>query len=63
MPDFEYDVFENLPNGATLWRDCVHGVAAASQRVEELGRKTKNEIVAIRIITREIVARANGKEA
>lgn len=63
VPSFEYDIFENLPDGDKIWLDCVHGIEAASKKVEELGRKTKHEIVAIRLPTKEIVARANAADA
>jgi len=59
MPDREYDVFENLPDGHNLWRCCIHGIIAASRKVEELSRLTNNEIFAVCIPTKEIVARAN----
>jgi hypothetical protein len=59
MPNFEYDVFEKFPDGKVAWKCCVLGIAAASDKVEELGKKTKNEVFATRVSTREIVARAN----
>jgi hypothetical protein len=59
MPNFEYDVFEKFPDGKVAWKCCVLGIAAASEKVEELAKKTKNEVFATRVSTQEIVARAN----
>jgi hypothetical protein len=47
MPDREYDVFENLPDGQKRWRCCVHGIAAAREAVEKFGNLTTNEVIAI----------------
>jgi len=60
---FEYDIFENRPDGVKIWRDCVTGKDAACKKVGELGRQTKNEIFAIRLSTSEVIARANAKKA
>jgi hypothetical protein len=63
MPDREYDVFENLPDGQKRWRCCVHGITAAREAVERFGHLTTNEVIAICISTKEIAARANPKDA
>ena len=55
----EYDVFELLPDGAPVWRDHVHGLQNAHQRLAEISKTTKNECFVIHIPTKEIVARVN----
>jgi hypothetical protein len=62
MPERDYDVFENLPDGQKRWQCCVHGIDAANRKVEELSRLTKNEVFAVCVSTKEIVARANPKD-
>jgi hypothetical protein len=62
MPDRDYDVFEKLPNGDHLWRCCVHGIMPACEKVEELSLLTTNEVFAVCVSTKEIVARANPKD-
>jgi hypothetical protein len=56
----EYDVFEQLPDGAPLWRGHASGLLNVRIKLEELARTTSNECFAMYIPTREIVARIGG---
>jgi len=57
--DREYDIFEQLPDGAVLWRGLVHGQESARARLDELASRSKNEFFAIHTPTKDIVARVN----
>jgi hypothetical protein len=63
MIERQYDIFQKLADGESLWQCCVRGAEAASDVVQKLGRVTKNEVFAFCIATKEIVARANAKDA
>lgn len=59
----DYDIFEKLPDGTVLWRGLIHGRELACIKLNELGNHSKNELVAIHMPTKEIIARANPKDA
>ena len=63
MPNYDYDIFEKVSGDKPVWRCCVHGQEAAKQKVEELAAHTRNEVFAIRLPTKEVIARANAKSA
>jgi hypothetical protein len=58
----EYDVFEQLPDGAPLWRGHASGLLNVRIKLEELARTTSNECFAVYIPTSEIVARVGGAQ-
>jgi hypothetical protein len=43
----DYDVFEELPDGATVWRACVFGMENVELKFRELAKETSNRIFAI----------------
>jgi hypothetical protein len=54
----QYEIFEQLPNGAVL-RAVVPGLFETQRTLFELGERTPNECYAIYPQTQEIVARVN----
>lgn len=58
----EYDLFERMPNGDTIWRDFVTGLPAAHARLEVLSKQSKNEFFAMYTPTHDIAARVNVKD-
>jgi hypothetical protein len=55
----EYDLFERLADGSTLWRGVAVGVEDARLQLGEFARATPNEFFAIDVLSGEIVARIN----
>ena len=55
----EYDLFECLPDGSTLWRGVAVGAFDAHLQLRELARTTVNELFAIEVLTGEVLARVN----
>jgi len=53
----EYDVFEEHPDGSTLWRDSVVGLTNARARAEQLSKLSTNQFYVIHIPTKQIVVR------
>lgn len=43
----DYDIFEEFPDGSTVWRACVFGMDNVELKFRELGRETSNRIFAI----------------
>lgn len=59
--DRDYDIFETLPNGTSIWRCFVRGVEEARAMVNRLASQGANEFFAIHTPTKEIVARARSE--
>jgi hypothetical protein len=59
----EYDIFEKLPDGSSIWRACVPGQFDAERKLHELAEHSTNGFFAIEINFRElqpfIVLRSN----
>jgi hypothetical protein len=53
----EYDLFERLPDGTSLWRTVVFGLENARTKLHTLAQYSTNEFYAIHIPTKDIVAR------
>lgn len=58
----EYEIFEQFPDGASVWRGHASGLHNVRAKLEEMARNTVNECFAIYLPTKEIVARLNGRE-
>ncbi len=43
----DYDIFEELPDGSTIWRACVFGMGNVEQKLRELARETTNKFFAL----------------
>jgi len=55
----EYEIFERLPNGEVTWRGTGHGLEDARRKIEQFAKKTSNELFAIHLSSRQVVARIN----
>ncbi len=62
MPDFymhqkfpedsanrDYDVFEELPDGSTVWRLSVFGMESVELKLRELSKETGNKLFALHL--------------
>jgi hypothetical protein len=49
----EYDLFEEFPNGSSLWRGSVSGFEDTRLRLQELGEKSANHFYAISLTAGE----------
>jgi len=45
----DYDIFEEFPDGSTIWRACVFGMANVELRLQELARETPNKFFALNL--------------
>ncbi len=43
----DYDIFEKLPDGSSIWRVCVPGQYDAERKLQELAEHSVNEFFAI----------------
>jgi hypothetical protein len=43
----DYDIFEELPDGSTIWRACVFGMGNVELKLRELARETTNKFFAL----------------
>ena len=50
----EYDIFEKLPDGSSIWRVCVPGQYVAERKLQELAEHSVDEFFAIEINSRQI---------
>ena len=50
----EYDIFEKLPDGSSIWRACVPGQYDAERKLQELAEHSVNEFFAIEINFRQL---------
>jgi len=45
----DYDIFERLPDGSTVWRAWVSGQFETQRKIQELAEHSGNEFIAIDI--------------
>jgi hypothetical protein len=57
----EYDIFEQLPDGAPLWRGHASGLLNLRVKLIEVATTTNNQCFAMHIGTQEVVARLNAR--
>ncbi len=50
----EYDIFEKLPDGSSIWRVCVPGQYDADRKLQELAEYSVNEFFVIEINSRQL---------
>ncbi|HTU32570.1 MAG TPA: hypothetical protein VMF66_02070 [Candidatus Acidoferrum sp.] len=55
----DYDIFEQLADGAVLWRELVSGHENAVARLKELAQLTSNEMFLFHSPTQTVIARIN----
>ena len=57
--DRDYEIFEILADGSPIWRGHAPGLPDARLLLERIAAKTKNECIAMHLLTRQIAARIN----
>jgi hypothetical protein len=48
----DYDLFEEFPDGTTIWRACVCGMKDAELKMLELRMKTSKQTIRARFVER-----------
>jgi hypothetical protein len=56
-----FDIFEKYPDGSIIWRACAFGQYEAERKLQELTEHSKNEFVAVDILTGEPSPMAGSK--
>lgn len=59
-PDLNYDIFEQMPDGAVRWRGIVSKAEEAVEKLRELAHTTPNELFVCNLRTKTTIARMNG---
>jgi hypothetical protein len=59
----DYDVFEELPDGSTIWRACVFGMVNVELKLRELAKETGNKLFALNLQDRTlpVINRSNAR--
>jgi hypothetical protein len=57
--EWQYDLFEQFPNGEVLWRMAVTGHENAIQQLRELAATTSNEVRIVHLPTQAVIAVMN----
>ncbi len=50
----EFDIFEKLPDGSSIWRACVAGQYDTERKLQDLAEHSVNEFFAIKINSRQL---------
>ena len=50
----DYDIFEELPDGSTVWRASVFGMENVELRFRELAKETANRIFAVNLLDQSV---------
>jgi len=50
----DYDVFEEYPDGSTIWRGCVFGMGNVESKLRELAKETSNKLFALNLQDRTL---------
>jgi hypothetical protein len=50
----DYDIFEELPDGSTVWRACVFGMENVELAFRELAKETPNRIFATSLLDKSV---------
>jgi len=45
----DYDIFEELPDGSTIWRACVFGMKNVELKLLEMAMETNNKFFALNL--------------
>ena len=51
----DFDIFEKLADGSSIWRTCASGPIDAQQKLQNLTDHSENEFYSIDIETRELL--------
>lgn len=57
----EYDIFEEFPDGSTVWQACVFGMDNVEAKFRELGQNTTNRLFAVNLQDRSGPLICSGK--
>jgi hypothetical protein len=56
--NLDYDIFEELPDGSTVWRACTFGMENVEMKFREMAKETSNRIFAINLLAqRDLIIR------
>ena len=58
---YVYDLFEHFPDGSKRWIGWAEGAEKALTKLNELGKLTPNEIVAVDALRKKTAGRVNDK--
>lgn len=65
MPRHDFDLFEKLSDGSSIWRMCASGQIDTQQKLQNLADHSENEFYSIDIETGELLpfklARSNSR--
>jgi hypothetical protein len=62
MVNRDYDLFEVLPDGSSLWRGTIQGQENALNKLRELFVRTTNELRLRRVSSNTIILTVNSPE-
>jgi hypothetical protein len=48
--NLDYDVFEEMPDGVTVWRACVFRIEKVESKFRELAKEPPNRILTISLL-------------
>ena len=60
--EWEYEIFEEFPDGSVMSWDVVRGLENARARLERLASLSKNEFFAVDTETQDIAVRVNASD-
>ena len=60
--DREYDIFEILPNGSSIWRKVISGHEEAIRAFKEFAKQTPNEVRLMYLPTTTLIAAVNTRD-
>ena len=55
----DYDLFEVMPDGSPVWRGTASGRRNAVRKLAQLASETRNEVRAIHLLTKALIAEMN----
>jgi hypothetical protein len=47
--NIDFDIFEELPDGSTIWRACIFGMERVESRLRELSKDSGNKFFALNL--------------
>jgi hypothetical protein len=55
----DYDLFEVLPDGAVIWKEAVPSHENAIRKLQELSKRTSNEVRVMHVLSNTLIATMN----
>jgi hypothetical protein len=59
----DYDLFEVLPDDASIWKETVSGHENAIQKFKKLSKRTSNEVRVMHVLSNTLIASMKGLKA